>query len=315
MITAYLSFWIIEQSKPKYELIAPEFSKEKVPINECEPCEDIGGPPNCPFFSDEPNSTSVYDGIKVCIPATRIKINSHGFRDWEYSPEKTHNVFRVIIIGDSYTLGYGIELNDTYPKVLEKLLNKRKDGWTYEVLNFGVVGYEMFDKVELLKGKGLFFNPDLLIVQYEGTDIMNSTERGRYRDQLVNEYLLEHNISIEELNISIRLELEHKAHELYLDELRKKEIRPIIEEPLDHLADIISKEKVSLLVLLVHTPDRDKLILKEIARKYAWGIVDCNKYSKQEFWIHEKDGHLNPQGNQLIAEEIYKKLIENELLP
>ncbi len=317
VITIYLSVLIIERgTKTHYELITPKLSEEKIFINNCkEPCDNIGGSPNCPSFPMNPNSTFIYDGIKVCIPPTIVKINSHGFRDYEYSLDKPNNTFRIIVLGDSYTFGLGVELNDSYPKILEKLLNKGVGGWTYEVLNFGVPGSELPEKVELLSDKALFFNPDLLILQYEGTDIMNFTEKEQYLDYLTKEYLLKHNISMKELNLSSSLGLLHEANDLYLSNVRKKGIRPIIEKPLDNLANLISKEKRGFLILFLHTPNRDKLILEEISKKHGWNILNCNEYSSSsKFWIHEKDSHFNPLGNQLIAEKIYEVLILNKLL-
>jgi lysophospholipase L1-like esterase len=85
---------------------------------------------------------------------------------------------------------------------------------------------------------------------------------------------------------------------------------------LNKLANITSGKGISILILLVNTPDRDKLIIEEIAKKYGWIVMDFTKVSKDpKFILHEKDNHFNPLGNQLIAEEIYQKLIENKLIP
>ena len=70
-------------------------------------------------------------------------INQAGFRDYVYTKHKPAGTFRIIVIGDSTTAGNGVKaLEKTYPKVLEKILNKGQGSHRrYEVLNMGVGGY------------------------------------------------------------------------------------------------------------------------------------------------------------------------------
>ncbi|MCX8064863.1 MAG: hypothetical protein N3G21_06785, partial [Candidatus Hydrogenedentes bacterium] len=80
-----------------------------------------------------------------------IKINSHGFRDYEFTKEKPPNTFRIIVVGDSVTFGWRQRLEDTYPKILEKKLNEVfSSRIKIEVLNFGVGGYNAEQEAELI---------------------------------------------------------------------------------------------------------------------------------------------------------------------
>ena len=47
------------------------------------------------------------------------KINPHSLRDVEHSWEKPENTYRILIVGDSYTEGQGIELEEIYGRILE----------------------------------------------------------------------------------------------------------------------------------------------------------------------------------------------------
>jgi hypothetical protein len=56
-----------------------------------------------------------------------IDINSQGFRDKEFSLSKPTNTIRILAMGDSWTYGWYVNLNDTWPKKLENLLNERRN--------------------------------------------------------------------------------------------------------------------------------------------------------------------------------------------
>ena len=75
-------------------------------------------------------------------------------------PPKRPGIFRIIALGDSLTYGYGIDEQDTYPKVLETLLN---DTFRVEVLNLGVSGAQSEDIYKILQRKLPELQPDLVI--------------------------------------------------------------------------------------------------------------------------------------------------------
>ncbi|MDD4939037.1 MAG: GDSL-type esterase/lipase family protein [Candidatus Omnitrophica bacterium] len=98
---------------------------------------------------------------------TKIKINSKGLRDYEYSYDKPSNVFRILVLGDSFTAGLQVQMEDTYPKVIERLLkNKNYGNYRYEVINSGVSGYNTIQEFEFLKEKGIKFKPDIVVIGF-----------------------------------------------------------------------------------------------------------------------------------------------------
>src|SRR5262249_11129127 len=52
------------------------------------------------------------------------RINSHGLRDDEIRLPKPPHVFRILLLGDSFTFGVGVELHETFTKQLGALLNQ-----------------------------------------------------------------------------------------------------------------------------------------------------------------------------------------------
>jgi hypothetical protein len=95
--------------------------------------------------------------------------NSHGQRDVERTLAKPEGVRRIVVLGESVVEGFGLrDLEDTITRKLERLYG---DGT--EVLNFGVSAYCTRAKVELLRVKGLAFQPDEVVLFFTQNDFNN----------------------------------------------------------------------------------------------------------------------------------------------
>lgn len=95
------------------------------------------------------------------------RINSAGFRDREFALEKPSGVFRIVAVGDSVTFGVRRKsAGETWPKDLERSLNHSSQGTIFEVLNLGVIGYNVLQIAERLRVLGLRYHPDLVLYGY-----------------------------------------------------------------------------------------------------------------------------------------------------
>jgi len=103
-----------------------------------------------------------------------VKINSKGLRDYEYNYKKPDNTFRILVLGDSFAFGVGVDLHNTFPKVLEKKLNNGSTNIKYEVINAGVPAYCTYQELGFLKKEGLKYNPDMIILAFYHDDIYNN---------------------------------------------------------------------------------------------------------------------------------------------
>lgn len=101
-----------------------------------------------------------------------IRTNSMGIRaDREFAFDKSEGVFRVILLGDSFTFGYGVEIDHTYGAVLDRIL--AEEGIKAEVINLGVSGAGTAEELIMLNNVGLKFDPDMVIVGYCWNDVTN----------------------------------------------------------------------------------------------------------------------------------------------
>ena len=88
-------------------------------------------------------------------------INALGLRDREIPP-KRRDTFRIIAIGDSYTYGWGVEIEDTWLRRLEARL--RAAGHRVETINLGKPGIGPPDYAQLAEKVIPLLRPDLVIV-------------------------------------------------------------------------------------------------------------------------------------------------------
>jgi hypothetical protein len=93
-----------------------------------------------------------------------IAISAQGLRDRLYAYRKHENTFRILVLGDSYTFGWGVEQEETFPKVLERKLNAGITSLMYEVINGGTLGYGIAHQYLFLRKYGYRFTPDLVIM-------------------------------------------------------------------------------------------------------------------------------------------------------
>lgn len=95
---------------------------------------------------------------------THYDINSAGLRD----DENSLNYPRIVTLGDSYTMGWGVQQDETFPQLLEREL-----GW--RVLNAGVSSYGTAREFILLKRIRLD-STQVIIVQYHSNDFEENQE-------------------------------------------------------------------------------------------------------------------------------------------
>ncbi|MEK7251483.1 MAG: SGNH/GDSL hydrolase family protein [Bacteroidota bacterium] len=116
----------------------------------------------------KPNATGRY---KTTEFDTDYKINSLGLRDKEYSVHKPANTFRILMLGDSFTEGDGVYSNETFSKRLEEKLQSQPGPMKFEVINAGVGSYSSLLEYLYLKNYGLQLNPDLVILNFDLSDV------------------------------------------------------------------------------------------------------------------------------------------------
>jgi lysophospholipase L1-like esterase len=122
-----------------------------------------------------------------------VNINSKGLRDREVDYTKGDNTYRIGVFGDSFTFGEGVQDNETYPKLLENLLNADAQlngfGRKIEVLNFGIGKTGTSHQYALYRKEGKKYHLDLVIVGFFALNDFDDNFSGVFTlkdDQLIH---------------------------------------------------------------------------------------------------------------------------------
>jgi len=107
--------------------------------------------------------TTEYDGI--------LRTNSRGIVGPEVPATKEPGEFRVVVLGDSYTVGGQVPYEQTFPALLERDLHDA--GYAnVRVINAGVGGYTTFNESGLLAEDLDWMKPDLVVLAaFLGNDV------------------------------------------------------------------------------------------------------------------------------------------------
>lgn len=103
--------------------------------------------------------------------AFQVRTNNLGFRGDTHVSDVSANQYRIIILGDSFTYGFFVDNEHTFPSVMQFML--QKTGWDTEVVNMGIPGASIIDEISVYKKLGKHINSDWVILQFYANDIAN----------------------------------------------------------------------------------------------------------------------------------------------
>jgi len=113
---------------------------------------------------------------------TEVKINSTKSSNKKEVTNTTSNTsskkeYKIVAFGDSLTAGYGVELRDSYPSILEAALNKQfsDKNVSIKVINTGVSGETTSGGVERIDFV-ISQNPNLVLLGLGANDMLRATD-------------------------------------------------------------------------------------------------------------------------------------------
>lgn len=102
----------------------------------------------------------------------KFSTNKMGIRYPDIPLSKAPNEKRVLLLGDSYTEGMGVEYEETYGAVLEKKFSK--DGKMVRFINGGLTGAGPLEYAKLFYFVGTQYHPDVVLIVLYANDLTDT---------------------------------------------------------------------------------------------------------------------------------------------
>ncbi len=255
-------------------------------------------------------------GLDSYFKLAGFKTNSQGLRDKEYSLEKPADTFRVAVIGGSFTVPAGVEIDQAFHSILENRLNQEFADLNYEFINFGVSGYRINNKIAALKYRALKYKPDLILLILDGSQFTEDEEKEFNPKPEKNQFFQSFTYK---LLSKIKLLKNDRKHQEFLDD----HLRGLNKFDLDlqELSNISEKDKVPIcIVVLDHDYSNYELSgeIQKLVEKnnlyYSNTIPAFKNADLSELTIYKIDIHPNTRANQMFADTIYNDLKKQSLL-
>ncbi len=112
------------------------------------------------------------------VPNAGNVINAEGFLGPVPTIPKPTGTYRIAVIGDSIAFAFG-ETGQSFVDYAQAMLNTGSTKGRFELLNFGVGGYDTTQEVRRLEVLGLKYQPDVVVLQYcinDGIDFTFSVQ-------------------------------------------------------------------------------------------------------------------------------------------
>ncbi len=97
---------------------------------------------------------------------TSVHVTSQGLREDREYLEKADDELRILMLGDSFVMGVGVDLEETVVEQLEDTLDDRFVNRDVEIINMGVAGYSTRQALATLETYGDDLDADLVILGF-----------------------------------------------------------------------------------------------------------------------------------------------------
>ena len=258
------------------------------------------------------NSSAILQNIEIKINSMGMRGNDEDIDKWKSSD------FKILFLGSSITLGWGVENEKVLNKVIEK--EAKNDNRNWSTLNAAVGNYNTERYVQYFFEYNQNLNPDVIIIQYfiNDAEILKPNRGNIITRNFQFGVMLWRYFSLFKDELSRKNILDY-YQEVYKVEKNKK----IVKNSLQKMQNFCTKNQIRC--ILVYTPDIDLLksgyefnfiknYIHNISKKNQMEFLDVTDSIKNKINLkltnsEYKDRHPNSKGHDIIGKTIYKYLI------
>jgi hypothetical protein len=257
-------------------------------------------------------------GIDATHKGASFRTNRWGLRDADVELEKPAGTCRIVLLGSSYADGAGVEMESTFPQLLEQRLNREplsRGCAAYEILNFSFPGDSIVRQAVALARGGLRFQPDAVLAVATTNEALHAVRNVR---DAVLARVPDMDPEVQEIVRRAGVAPEMSAEEI------ERRLNPFTDEILGWgygtLARIAAEHGMDALwCLLPLTDDEDRrfeesydhlarLVEAQGLTPVSLGGVYGELNERDQVRLAPWDWHPNREGHSRIAERIYREL-------
>lgn len=281
--------------------------------------------------------------------------NNIGFRDRPVSlmrnSSKVESTYRIVSIGDSVTMGAGVEEWEAFPSQTEKLLQfKTSSSETtyFEAINLGIPGYGTTQYEEVMREVAVKLHPDMVIIGFLPfqdpieSAFSEANKKYNYLRSLpdtvlspkINIFLINHSYLY--LAFLSRYYGFINRYDIVFEDFIKTASREELEnrgwnisrQLIKSMKDLADKNNIKFVIVgipwsedvFMRRTDTYMPRLKSIANEYNINFIDLSSaiasYPKyRDLFINGSDIHFTTIGHQTVAYTITKYLRDQKLVP
>ena len=268
-------------------------------------------------------------GLDTVYKLRVLRINSQGLRDKEYSLDKPPRTFRVAAVGDSYTMGHGVNIEHVYHSLLEDRLSQEASAMKYEFINFGVGGYDLLNYLRVIRQKALNYKPDMILIGFcakNDMSVPSSFQKEKSnkiyhpketRHPFFTESYLLYLIKNSRLTFAIKDRMYRlktsQENEALTQRQKLQQQTAYVEECFRQLGEITKEHKLPVVIAYLITYDQGEErrdIVARLAREQGLWFVDSTPYFRGKevrkyLFIPELDEHPNEKAHKIYADMLY----------
>lgn len=252
------------------------------------------------------NKSSILQGVE-------INLNSDGMRSDEFDD----NDKKILFLGSSISLGWGVEQKDSYPGIIQtKLLS---DSINYKVLNGSIGNYNTIRYVNNFLSNQTDIEPKVIVINYFINDV-ETLPINR------SNWIIKNSQLFATLTITYKKLFSKSGFDLkqYYNDLYKRDNQSFLElkELLNNLSEYSKQRNIPVLLTVI--PDihfledypfetihkKMKSISEELGFKFHDLLPSLQGIPFNELQIIQGDSHPNEKGHSKMAESLYPKIKE-----
>jgi lysophospholipase L1-like esterase len=244
----------------------------------------------------------------------------------DFAGEKPSDVFRIVILGDSFTFGEGTPEHLTYPALLgRELASVRVDGRRIEVINLGIPAEDTSSELGTYFRFARHLNPDWVILQWNTNDFPSSEVQedhlrligARYRELFSGtEGSWSHLLRF----VRTRARMWQISRDLIATTIRDVEAETSSFEHIARMRQAVEEDRAGFTVAAF--PELIRFdgypyaailhLLREFCRSRQIPFVDIlpglSVHRDRDLWVHETDHHPNPIAHAIAAQALLEGL-------